>query len=272
MFVDKKSITEIDINKTVEVIKKRLERFVRNVDVNPSSNGEIVIKVSSYVQIDKLNTIIENKGKLDFWECVDGRDLMSFLFEVDNKLKTDSVSNPLTSIIKNIDYQSFPLFSTEDTVKVKSILKDQKIKELYTDENYYLEFLFGLPKENLVTLHGITSNRERRSKVNDKHIISAQQDYDQIGKPAISITMDNYGASQWFKMTKYAFENRTQIAISVNDVVYSAPGVSVGAISGGKSQVSGNFTLEEAQNLSAILNGGGRIPKLKFLHSKKIKN
>ena len=57
-------------------------------------------------------------------------------------------------------------------------------------------------------------------------------------------------------MTKVAYETRGYIAIVLDNIVYSAPGVSTGPIAGGNSQISGSFTLEEATDLANVLRAG----------------
>ena len=130
--------------------------------------------------------------------------------------------------------------------------------------------LFGLPYDGFVELYGIESYQKERAPVNETHITEARQDYDQLGRPSVSLKMNEYGSDMWYKMTDDAYKNNTQIAISLNDIVYSAPGVINGPISGGFSQISGSFTLEQALDLSNVLSSQQMIPKLKFLSSKKL--
>ena len=58
---------------------------------------------------------------------------------------------------------------------------------------------------------------------------------------------------------------RKIIAIVVDGVVYSASGVMAGPIKGGRSEISGDFTLEEGQDLAMAV-GSGEIPKMKILN------
>lgn len=85
------------------------------------------------------------------------------------------------------------------------------------------------------------------------HVVDARQDIDPNGRPEISMTMDNTGAKIWAKMTS---ENVSKpIAIVLDNVVYSAPAPSE-EISGGRSSITGSFTVEEAQDLANILKTG----------------
>lgn len=69
----------------------------------------------------------------------------------------------------------------------------------------------------------------------------------------VNMAMDNEGAKQWYKMTK---ENSGQcVGVVLDDVVYSAPRVNE-PIAGGRTQISGNFTMEEASDLATIIKVG----------------
>ena len=68
--------------------------------------------------------------------------------------------------------------------------------------------------------------------------------------------MDSKGARIWENMTGKAFKEGSNIAIVLDDVVYSAPGVNNGAIAGGRSEITGTFTLNEAIDLANVLRAG----------------
>ena len=68
--------------------------------------------------------------------------------------------------------------------------------------------------------------------------------------------MDSRGSRIWETMTGKAFKDASNIAIVLDEIVYSAPGVSSGAISGGRSEITGNFTLNEAVDLANVLRAG----------------
>jgi SecD/SecF fusion protein len=76
------------------------------------------------------------------------------------------------------------------------------------------------------------------------------------GELAISLSMDQEGARTWGAMTEKAFnDNNRQIAISLDSTIVSAPAVQA-AIRDGRSQITGNFSVQEAQDLSNILQIG----------------
>lgn len=84
-------------------------------------------------------------------------------------------------------------------------------------------------------------------------ISNASQDYDERGKPAVEMQMNAEGARKWKALTGANIGR--PIAIILDNYVYSAPNVN-GEIAGGRSSISGNFTVEEAQDLANVLKAG----------------
>jgi len=127
-----------------------------------------------------------------------------------------------------------------------------------------LKFLYGVQEKDengkladYLMLYGIKKvPGSDKAQLEGEHVTSARQDYDQFGKVEVSMSMDKAGAAIWEKMTGDAFKKKSQIAIVLDDLVYSAPGVTNGAIAGGNSQISGNFTVEQGQDLANILESG----------------
>lgn len=92
-----------------------------------------------------------------------------------------------------------------------------------------------------------------KAELEGDHVIDARQEYDQFGKVAVSMTMDKQGERIWEKMTDA--NTGRPIAIVLDDIVYSAPHVQV-KITGGTSQITGNFTIDQGQDLENILKSG----------------
>jgi SecD/SecF fusion protein len=89
--------------------------------------------------------------------------------------------------------------------------------------------------------------------VSGEVVSDARQDYDQNGRPEVSMTMNPNGSRKWAKMTGANIGK--QVAVVLDDVVYSAPVVQ-SEITGGSTQISGNFTIDEAQDLAQVLKAG----------------
>jgi len=98
-----------------------------------------------------------------------------------------------------------------------------------------------------------STNRENTASLGGDVIVDARQDYDQNGRVEVSMTMNNTGAKIWRNLTRDNVGK--QVAIVLDDYVYSAPNVN-DEIPNGRSSISGNYTIEEAQDLGNVLKAG----------------
>ena len=132
-------------------------------------------------------------------------------------------------------------------------------RDLLPAEQRYARFAWAKPVDKdseFAELYALKSNRDNEPPLSGAVITDARQDYDPVNRPAVSMQMNTKGAKIWEEMTTVAYNERGFIAIVLDDIVYSAPGVSSGPISGGNSQISGSFTLEEATDLANVLRAG----------------
>lgn len=97
------------------------------------------------------------------------------------------------------------------------------------------------------------TSRDGKAPLGGNAVVDARQDYDANGNVEITMSMNNEGAKTWKRLTADNIGN--QIAIVLDGYVYSAPRVN-DEIPNGRSSISGNFSIEEAQDLSNILKAG----------------
>jgi SecD/SecF fusion protein len=106
----------------------------------------------------------------------------------------------------------------------------------------------------LLDLVALKANRENKCSLGGEVVTEARQDYDQNGRVEVSIQMNADGAREWKRLTGDNIGR--QIAIVLDNYVYSYPVVN-DEIGGGRSQISGgDMTVEEAQDLANILKAG----------------
>ena len=183
-------------------------------------------------------------------------------------VKKDSVpaqktngANPLFDLFKSApNYESPVLFavSLKDTAQVNSYLNSSEAKRLIPASLQYVRFAWGKPdkKTSLIELYALRGNRDNTPPLTGNVVTQAEQTYDVRNQPAVSMQMDGKGARIWEALTGKAFTQNTNIAIVLDNIVYSAPGVTTGAISGGRSEITGHFTLNEAVDLANVLRAG----------------
>ena len=177
---------------------------------------------------------------------------------------TDSTAvevNPLFDLIKGQGYQGGPViarFDAKDKQKILDYLNSSQVRELLPAEQRYVKFAFGKPEKDgeLVDLYALKGNRDGIPELSGSVVTDARNQFGPSGKPEVSMQMNSKGTKIWEEMTGRAFNQGSQIAIVLDNVVYSAPGVTTGPIAGGSSSISGNFTLNEAVDLANVLRAG----------------
>ncbi|MEM7040218.1 MAG: protein translocase subunit SecDF, partial [Bacteroidota bacterium] len=135
--------------------------------------------------------------------------------------------------------------------------------EIYPDRHMVVQPTNGEPP--LLGLIAIKTNRENRPPLSGQSITHARQDFDSYNNsPIINIEMNAEGALIWERLTRSNIGKC--IAIVLDDHVYSYPTVQ-GAITGGRSQISGQFTVEEARDLAVVLRAGALPIKLTVIEA-----
>ncbi len=156
--------------------------------------------------------------------------------------------------------------STKDTATINGYLKRPEIRSLIPADKRYVKFAWGKPdvkvdektkkETETVELYALKGNRDNVAPMSGGVIIDARDTFDQMGKPAVSMQMNGAGARTWEELTGRAFTQKSYIAIALDNVVYSAPGVTSGPISGGRSEISGTFEVAETKDLANVLRAG----------------
>lgn len=149
----------------------------------------------------------------------------------------------------------------KDTAAVNQYLASAEARELRARHGlHYVQFLWGNkpPAEDktVMELYAIRSNAKGEPALSGDVISDASQNYDQRSRPCVNMAMDATGSGKWAKLT--ADNIGKAIAIVLDGTVYSAPTVQ-GAITGGHSEITGQFDVKEAQDLANILKAG-RLP------------
>ena len=149
-------------------------------------------------------------------------------------------------------------FAARDGEEILGYLNQPDVRRLLPTEYRYVRFALGKADadSDVVELFALKSNRDNRAPLSGGVVVDAIQTFDQLGNPAVSMQMDSRGSRVWENMTGKAYKEASNIAIVLDDIVYYAPGVSSGAISGGRSEITGDFSLNEAIDLANVLRAG----------------
>ncbi|MBO4615435.1 MAG: protein translocase subunit SecDF [Bacteroidales bacterium] len=155
-----------------------------------------------------------------------------------------TVGGPVVGFAKKADMES--VMADLNRKDVKSLFKKDLsfawgFKELKEAPGYY-------------ELYALKASKDGKAALNGEVVTDARQEFGQTSATAeVTMAMNNAGSTQWARITKENI-NRA-IAIVLDGAVYSAPNVN-DEIKGGRSQITGNFTLEEATDLANVLKAG----------------
>ncbi|MDA9092416.1 protein translocase subunit SecDF [Polaribacter sp.] len=147
-----------------------------------------------------------------------------------------------------------------DTAQVNKLLNLKEVSDLLPTALKHVKFLWDYKptKSNdgteLIALYAIKSNKNGKAPIEGDVILDASQEFSQLNKPEVSMTMNSYGAKLWEKMTT---ENAGKfVAVVLDDYVYTAPSVNQ-PITGGRTSISGGLmTVSEAKDIATVLKAG----------------
>ena len=230
---------------------------------------------------EKLRAIIDNPNasnedeiesdELELPKAVDDDDPKLALGSEKSADDLDSLAtsfNPLLCIFQlNVNSQNFqpnegPIIGyalTRDTATINEYFRLPEVKNLIPGDRRYARFAWTRPENDsevslLIALQG---NRNNEPELDGGVIVDARQEFDQGNNPVVTMSMDGQGSQVWQRLTKEEGSRtpKGHVAVVLDNVVYSYPRVN-GEISGGRTQIEGGFSLEEATDLANVLKAG----------------
>ncbi|MCX2451907.1 protein translocase subunit SecDF [Pedobacter sp. PLR] len=192
------------------------------------------------------------------------------------KNKDIAKSNPLFSVLNVPTYQGengqtslrpgpvVGWVAQKDTAKVNSFFKRAEIASIIPQS---FKFMWSVKPMDVTTTGGAkifelyaikATSMDGKPDLGGDAISDARHDYDQKGRPEVTMYMTGDGATKWKKITAEAAadpNNKKSIAIVLDNTVYSAPTVQ-NEIPNGISSITGNFTVNDTQDLANILKAG----------------
>lgn len=176
------------------------------------------------------------------------------LAEIDPMSQNENSVSPLYSKLRS-DFGF--AYDVKDTLVINKILKRPDYKVLFPKD---IKLLWGVKARKaddgaeILELYAIKTTRGTDDAPLEGDVVTdARQTLDQTSLPAVSMQMNAEGARKWRKLT--AENTGRRIAVVLDDYVYTAPVVN-GEIPNGQSEISGNFSILEAQDLANILKSG----------------
>ena len=171
--------------------------------------------------------------------------------------------HPLFAVLQPTSGQSLSLVAyanARDTAYINSLIYSPEAKRIIPSDCRLLwsaKPADGIQAKNIYELHALkVTTTNGRAPLEGDVIVDAKDEFDNFGRPCVSMQMNSEGARLWAQLTKANVGKA--VAIVLDGVVYSAPRVN-SEIDGGNSQISGNFTIEDTKDLANTLKSG-RMP------------
>ncbi|RQO34402.1 preprotein translocase subunit SecD [Chryseobacterium sp. KBW03] len=268
-----KSIVKRKIDASVgtafEVIRTRIDKLGAiqpNVQRVPGT-ARISVEMPGMKDIDKVKKMLQTSAKLQFWEVQQVPEIAPYFQTLTTMVaaKGDSMG-----VAKNVNFMNLLQLDKlrtngvanvklSDTAVVNKILNSKVGQSLRPSNIKYTQFMWGYKPEatdsESLVLYAIRGNINQKAPV-DGAVETANISYDELSRVVVDMQMDSKGAKEWKTLTEKNVGK--PVAVTLDNRVYTAPNV-VNAIPNGRTQISGNFSQEEAKELVDVL-GAGKLP------------
>ncbi len=296
-------------NNTYRILQTRIDKFgVASPNINKDPAKAIIsIELAGANDPERVRRYLQSTANLQFFEVYNLNEIAEGIKGADKTVqdylngvqavdtskkdstktaKADTSKNkineaPIRKLIQfNQPYQTktgktiFPAsigyIQSSDTGLLNGYLRMDIVKSKFPAN---LAFMYGkvdiddTKARNILQLYAIKTLDNGQAELEGEHVTDSKQDFDERGKVAIKMNMDKIGTNIWAKMTGRNIDK--PIAIVLDNFVYSAPTVN-DAITTGNSQISGNYSAKEAQDLSEILTSGKLTAPAKIVQEQVI--
>lgn len=286
---DVKKVLNEEVNAAVEnsnkVVRSRIDRFgvaQPNIQIlrGKGQIGQIMVEMPGIKEPERVRKLLQGSANLEFWETYTLGETMSSLTALDKRLAgADAKDSAVADSTKakaakaKSGAEQHPLFSklimiqgmqptncvvgyaiAKDTAAINAMVNSEAAKSILPAD---LKLAWGVKnasgmKANVFELYALRANNGQPSMQGDV-IADAKDEFDQNHRPIVSMTMTTSGARDWATLTKKNLKKC--VAIVLDGYVYSAPVVQ-NEITGGNSQISGNFTTDDTRDLANVLKSG----------------
>jgi SecD/SecF fusion protein len=221
-------------------------------EIAPQWQQAVIMSTQEEQSIEELEAALNDTTTAE-------SDTLSALDALTSNTGAKGSKKGLGEVVKNAGGYSVGTVSPEDKARVNELLSRNDIMSIFPDD---IKFMWSAQLEKINTatnelgwqLYAVRVPTSGKALVGGSDIKSASTGFDNMtAMITVDLEMNAEGSDKWAQMTT---DNRDRlVAITMDDVVYSAPRVNE-PIVGGRTQISGSFSLEEARDLSGLLNGG----------------
>ena len=266
-------------NSATNVLRSRIDAYgvvSPNIQVLQGKDGQILLELPGVKEHQRVRDLLLRSANLEFYETYKASEVAAALQNLDAELRRSN-PNGLFNYFVNLENADSPIIGyafAQNREKIDTLLNSSEARR-YLPSNLKLRWEV---KPQIVQFNDTVSGNSKKDaelyrlialKTNNGKpaldgscVIAASADFDNLQGNVVSMTMNNEGAKQWARITGNNIGK--SIAILLDNYVYSFPNVNT-AIEGGRSQITGNFTVEEAQDLANVLKSGKMTAKIDII-------
>ncbi|MBD5213311.1 MAG: protein translocase subunit SecD [Bacteroidales bacterium] len=274
----KEQVTDRVNTSATTVLRQRIDAFgvvSPNIQVLKDKNGQILLELPGVKDQERMLKLVQRAANLEFYETYrnNAGTVTQSLRALTQKQRASNDFNGkgLADYLQLSDPNANPAIvgyadkSVMDTIN--AMINWPEARRQHILDNDLRLFWGNKPQTEDGTVYALYALRARegRPALNGSVVTNAYSDFDrQSNGNYVSMRMNSDGAKKWAQVTDN--NKGFPIAIVLDDVVYSAPNVQ-NRIDGGTSQITGNFTVAEAQDLANVLKSGKMDFKIEVVHS-----
>ncbi len=263
-------------NSATNVLRNRIDQFgvvSPNIQVLQGKDGQILLELPGVKDHERVRELLQRSANLEFYETYQASEIAGALASVAQRLMNDSTVNaaPLAVLIQQPGYGATVGFAPDARTmdQISTLLATPVAKSLLPSD---LKLRWAVKPTVRTAQDGTETNfgyalyalkaPGGKPALDGKAVSDASSNFDNLRGNEVSMRMNPEGARAWGRVT--AANVGKQVAIVLDDQVYSAPNVNQ-AIEGGQSSITGDFTLDEAKDLSNVLKSGKMDAKVHII-------
>ncbi len=265
-------------NSATNVLRSRIDAYgvvSPNIQVLQDNDGQILLELPGVKEHQRVRELLQRSANLEFYECYGANEITGQFAQLDNALRSKN-GNGLRERFLMINNDATPVLgiaTAKEREAIDALLASPEAKQ-YLPSNLKLRWSV---KPTPVNFNDTVTKQERQidtyqlialrtangaPALDGSCVVNASSDFEQMQGNVVSMTMNSDGARDWARITQRNIGH--PVAIVLDELVYSYPNIRT-AIEGGRSQITGDFTVEEAQDLANVLKSGKMTAKVDII-------
>lgn len=272
----KSEVTDRVNNSATNVLRKRIDQFgvvSPNIQVLQGKDGQILLELPGVKDHERVRDLLQRSANLEFYETYQATDLSNSLNALYARLDADTLYNaaPLAALLQTGGQGATVGYAPDSRAiaEINQLLESPAAKSLLPSDlklrwsvKPYIQSAQDGTEHNFgYALYALKAPGGKPA-LDGKAVSDASSSPDQFGRVEVSMRMNPEGARKWANVTGNNVGK--QVAIVLDENVYSAPVVNQ-AIEGGQSSITGDFTVEEANDLANVLKSGKMDAKVSII-------